>query len=309
MQLFEASRGIWLDDVEDRNRTKPASAAGQPDRHERERDEHAEHFVDDDRTRIDAAEIPFRVRGRPDARRQTRRQSSPPRPPATASTRPADRRRGPPRSHRPRRDRKVAAVADRGDEDGEAGHALTTRVSASAIVQRAAVGAEERHAESEPRPAAADTRYAAARTTAWPNDTRSGPRRIRRTRPGCPPAILPIVCPPAAVNSVEVAAVEQQQERQHRHGGSAPISPNVQAAHLQREIQHRGVDAADDDRVDRGTEQARTGRRDGLGVDDAESRAAGPRSGAERRARPATARANSRSSARRRGRRRRAAAA
>ena len=79
---------------------------------------------------IDAAEVAFRDGARPDADREDRQDERRlddrgPRPPDEQIHEQA--RRGPDRA---RCERKKAAVGDGGDENGDAGHALTTRVSA-----------------------------------------------------------------------------------------------------------------------------------------------------------------------------------
>ena len=128
---LEPPRRERLDHVEDPEEDEANQRGRDIHRDERQRDQHADDFVQHDRSRIDTAEIALRGRAGPHAGGEEDHDQP----------HFDNRRLAPPheeieqqaggRAHRAWRNREIPAVADGGDEDGEPGHAGTTRVSAT----------------------------------------------------------------------------------------------------------------------------------------------------------------------------------
>ena len=86
-----------------------------------------------------------------------------------------------------------------------------------------------------------ETRYPAARTTEWPNETRSD--RTHRYDPdaGCH---LPESLPAGRSKQHEVAADEETEECRERRERQQPELASAEPAELQREIQNPGADCS-----------------------------------------------------------------
>ena len=116
-------------------------------------------------------------------------------------------------------------------------------------MQGAALGSEERRQKAQPR---GQHRHEIA-DGAQHRRRRAAPAALQGLSPCTdttliPAAILPIVCPPAAVNSMRYPPSSRSRNAVNGTGGRIAQLAELQAADLQREVQHGSADRPEDRR-------------------------------------------------------------